>query len=54
MVQVILVIMLMLSGCTTVVSHDVPVIGDKTSAPYGWDNPVNGWCKRHRDDPNCP
>ena len=43
---------LIIAGCSTPVVK--PVIGAPTDAPWGWDNPIDGWCLRNPKDPNCP
>ena len=52
MVRFILVIMIALCGCS-VKSTSMPIIGAKLPDPYGWRNPVDGWCKRNPDDIDC-
>lgn len=39
-------------GCTSI-STDKPVFGKPTVTPWGWDNPLNGWCLRHPEDIDC-
>ena len=43
---------LILVGCST--APQKPVIGAPTQAPWGWDNSIDGWCKRNSKDPDCP
>lgn len=52
MVRIALLTIFLLVGCSTI-SKESPVLGGQVVSPYGWNNPIDGWCKRNKQDVDC-